>query len=120
MAGFLRGYLHSRIGGHPDGNVTFPWGLSYPRFTAVASVKHSRSRKPIHDFVNSQSTKQTGSFDFGEIYILEQITNSPSDPNITTDVYLDSVVTFPGCAGRGGTLRLHPVYFRFPRKVFIH
>ena len=50
-------------------------------------------------FVDSQNTRQTGSFDFGEIYILEQITNSPSDLNITTDTNLYSVITFPGCAG---------------------
>lgn len=54
-------------------------------------------------FVDSQNTRQTGSFDFGEIYILEQITNFPSDLNITINANLHNVVTFPGCAGQGGT-----------------
>lgn len=55
-AGLLRGDLHSRIEmprGHMDGNITFPWGLSYSGFTAVASVKHSWSDKPIQDSVDS-------------------------------------------------------------------
>ena len=52
---------------------------------------------------SSQYTKQTGSFDLGELSVLFQITDSPSDLNITTDSGLNSVVTFPGCPEQGGT-----------------
>jgi hypothetical protein len=52
----------------------------------------------------SQYTKQTGTLD--DLYILDQITNSPSDLSITTNSSFDSVLTFPGCSEQGGTPKL--------------
>ena len=68
---------------------------------------------------SSQYTKQTGSFDLGELYVLFQITDSPSDLNIKTDLGLNSVVTFPGCPEQGGTsnITLSTTYLR-PRYSF--
>lgn len=51
----------------------------------------------------AQNTQQTGSFDLGELYVLYQSTNTPSNLNITTDSNLNSVLTFPGCPEQGGT-----------------
>jgi len=50
-----------------------------------------------------QNTQQTGSFDLGKLYVLHQSTNSPSNPNITTDSNPNSVITFPGYPEQGGT-----------------
>ena len=55
-AGLLRGQLHSRVEmprGLMIGNVSFPWGESYPGFLAIASVKHSWSMKPAQASVDS-------------------------------------------------------------------
>ena len=54
----------------------------------------------------AQYTKQTGSLDLGQAYVLYQITDSPSDLKITTDSNLNSVLTFPGCPEQGGTPNL--------------
>ena len=61
---------------------------------------------------SAQYTKQRSSSE--EPSVLFQITDSPSDLNITTDSNHNSVITFPGCSEQGGTsnITLSTTYLR--------
>ena len=67
---------------------------------------------------SAQYTKQRSSSE--EPSVLFQITDSPSDLNITTDSSHNSVITFPGCSEQGGTsnITLSTTYLR-PRWSFV-
>ena len=67
---------------------------------------------------SAQYTKQRSSSE--EPSVLFQITDSPSDLNITTDSNHNSVITFPGCSEQGDTsnITLSTTYLR-PRWSFV-